>query len=520
MTSRTYIWQTERPRDQQVFLATVCKIYRKYTQGRLPSLLNLNFQIDEVPTESISPPPVHAQPTLYNGGAPSASQSSLAAPPALRSRQGSHSSIASSQMTGQESHYTAPSTRQRPSVDSRRAEGSFSSQNRPMDVGHREGPYAASASPIYGPGGQPVQQYTPVPGMGRQMSEPYEPSPLQGTTRRDYDYDDAHSRSQPRNIHVPYNEHQGMSMSISPTRVMPHFPPSGSNQGSYPNASSPLAERPSGLASRNVSEARTPTQATYGFREQAIPPPATLQIPPVQQSQPPPTPAQAGQSSEVPVEDGYASDAMLTPVPAASNGFEQALTPPALPRRNIDAPVRSEEKKRAMLPPIITNASGSSAAPRSAIAVEREQAKREAETSREQEKTPVVKEVKHVQLPPPPPPPEIDEEADREPQPRARRASFVAPPTTTPYSRDMLLRAGAGSFAQAEALLEQDDADGEEMEDATMANVEEILEGFDWGNHAVESSGSYRAGAEAIEARLLDELNALEAVSSKERLSS
>jgi uncharacterized glyoxalase superfamily metalloenzyme YdcJ len=84
----------------------------------------------------------------------------------------------------------------------------------------------------------------------------------------------------------------------------------------------------------------------------------------------------------------------------------------------------------------------------------------------------------------------------------------------------MLLRAGAGSFAQAEALLEQDDADGEEMEDATMANVEEILEGFDWGNHAVESSGSYRAGAEAIEARLLDELNALEAVSSKERLSS
>jgi hypothetical protein len=83
----------------------------------------------------------------------------------------------------------------------------------------------------------------------------------------------------------------------------------------------------------------------------------------------------------------------------------------------------------------------------------------------------------------------------------------------------MLLRAGAGSFAQAEALLGQDGANGEEMEDATMANVEEILEGFDWGNHAVESSGSYRAGAEAIEARLLDELNALEAVSSKERLS-
>lgn len=171
-----------------------------------------------------------------------------------------------------------------------------------------------------------------------------------------------------------------------------------------------------------------------------------------------------------------------------------------------------------MLPPIVTNPSNSSSTngsvTRPPALPERQQGQRESEVKQEKppveevkQEKPAGKEIKQVQFPPE----ETDDEPDREPQPRARRASFVAPPTTTPYSRDMLLR--AGSFAQAEALLEQDDADGEEMEDATMANVEEILEGFDWGNHGVESSGSFRQGAEAIESRLLDELNALEAVS-------
>lgn len=48
----------------------------------------------------------------------------------------------------------------------------------------------------------------------------------------------------------------------------------------------------------------------------------------------------------------------------------------------------------------------------------------------------------------------------------------------------------------------------EELEDETLANVEEMLEGFDWGMDSVNRQAS---GAGAIEARLLDELNALEA---------
>lgn len=91
-------------------------------------------------------------------------------------------------------------------------------------------------------------------------------------------------------------------------------------------------------------------------------------------------------------------------------------------------------------------------------------------------------------------------------QQRNRRMSFIPPPQNTPYSRDMLLR--AGSFSQAEALLGGNEAeDEEELEDATMANVEEILEGFDW------SAATGTGGGDAIEGRLLDELNALSAVS-------
>jgi hypothetical protein len=151
MTSRTYIWQTERPRDQLNFLSTTCKVYRKYTQGRLPALLNLNFSLDDdngsTQSAGPSPSPAHAQPQIQPGGMyPSAqhhpvstgSSTSLAAPPPIggRSRQNSGtSSIASSsaQTSGTgagESFYTArgDAGRQgsgRPSQDSRRGRRQF-----------------------------------------------------------------------------------------------------------------------------------------------------------------------------------------------------------------------------------------------------------------------------------------------------------------------------------------------------------------------------------------------------------
>lgn len=98
------------------------------------------------------------------------------------------------------------------------------------------------------------------------------------------------------------------------------------------------------------------------------------------------------------------------------------------------------------------------------------------------------------------------------PEPQVRRApvrreSFHPSAQNTPYSRDVLLK--AGSVGRAE-VLENEEAAEEDLEDETMANVEEMLEGFDFG---IDHSGQHHGTTEAIEARLLDELKALDAVS-------
>lgn len=94
----------------------------------------------------------------------------------------------------------------------------------------------------------------------------------------------------------------------------------------------------------------------------------------------------------------------------------------------------------------------------------------------------------------------------RTPEPPQRRVSFVPPELTTAYSRDVLL-------TQRTGLLGADvmSADEEEAADAIMANVEELIEGFDWTASAT-TGDSGRKGPDAIEQRLLDELGALENV--------
>nr|ODN75017.1 hypothetical protein L203_06555 [Cryptococcus depauperatus CBS 7841] len=42
MTTRRYIWATERPKDQNAFLTTLTKVYKSYTNGHLPELINFN----------------------------------------------------------------------------------------------------------------------------------------------------------------------------------------------------------------------------------------------------------------------------------------------------------------------------------------------------------------------------------------------------------------------------------------------------------------------------------------------
>jgi hypothetical protein len=94
-----------------------------------------------------------------------------------------------------------------------------------------------------------------------------------------------------------------------------------------------------------------------------------------------------------------------------------------------------------------------------------------------------------------------------------RRVSFVPPPLTTSYSRDVLLTQRTGLLGAD--VMSQDE---EEAADAIMANVEELIEGFDWtASAAAAAADSSRKGPDAIEQRLLDELAALENVSYRKR---
>jgi hypothetical protein len=84
------------------------------------------------------------------------------------------------------------------------------------------------------------------------------------------------------------------------------------------------------------------------------------------------------------------------------------------------------------------------------------------------------------------------------------------------YSRDILLRGSIAPSGTAAVLLEDPTAVDKELEDETLANVEELLEGFDWGSIELARADEQRSTSttEVFESRLFDELNALEAVSS------
>jgi hypothetical protein len=40
MTSRRYQWKTEKARDQVYFLNSIIKVYKTYTKGQMPELIN------------------------------------------------------------------------------------------------------------------------------------------------------------------------------------------------------------------------------------------------------------------------------------------------------------------------------------------------------------------------------------------------------------------------------------------------------------------------------------------------
>ena len=96
-----------------------------------------------------------------------------------------------------------------------------------------------------------------------------------------------------------------------------------------------------------------------------------------------------------------------------------------------------------------------------------------------------------------------------------RRQSFHPPPLNTAFSREVLLTSRTGVLPGAGLTV----ADSEGGEDAILQNVEDMLEGFDWTATAVDEYGRKKGSADAIEARLLDELGALESVSARRGIS-
>lgn len=85
--------------------------------------------------------------------------------------------------------------------------------------------------------------------------------------------------------------------------------------------------------------------------------------------------------------------------------------------------------------------------------------------------------------------------------------SFFDPPNQT--SLDRLIAGHGGPEGDGDGGGE---GDGEETAQATMASVEEMLEGYEWASEDVMGRKTARGTADLIEARLLDELMALEKV--------
>jgi hypothetical protein len=44
MTSRTYTWQSERLQEQHAFLQNIIRVYAKYTRGKTPQLIGIDFE--------------------------------------------------------------------------------------------------------------------------------------------------------------------------------------------------------------------------------------------------------------------------------------------------------------------------------------------------------------------------------------------------------------------------------------------------------------------------------------------
>ncbi|WWC99370.1 hypothetical protein V866_006271 [Kwoniella sp. B9012] len=124
MTIRRYHWTTERSKDQSHFLNSIVKVYRTYTKGELPELINFTPPAQPQPTAPnysgsdyipTPPPPMDRQGSFSS---PLGRSMELAPPNIMKqTRSGSSSSMAS----GASSHYHHSNDgRSRPSLEEER----------------------------------------------------------------------------------------------------------------------------------------------------------------------------------------------------------------------------------------------------------------------------------------------------------------------------------------------------------------------------------------------------------------
>ncbi|WWC85953.1 uncharacterized protein L201_000823 [Kwoniella dendrophila CBS 6074] len=258
MTIRRYHWTTERSKDQSHFLNSIVKVYRTYTKGDVPELINFTPSVSQqsaTPQNHNGNDYIPTPPPMDRHGSPSSplGRSMDLAPPNImkQSRSGSSTSMAS----GGSSHYQQSNDgRSRPSLD----------EERRPSLGGASGGFGRS----------PLAESS--------MPRPSIPDTSNGRTPS--------PRSVPSSGHPPNNVGQGYPASSatgqrkgSEDRLTPSELRNVSAASEYDNqpATSRMARRPSNEAMRAIAEsdkdpAVRPDPSTSRSRDYTAP--ATIDI--------------------------------------------------------------------------------------------------------------------------------------------------------------------------------------------------------------------------------------------------
>ncbi|GHJ89203.1 hypothetical protein NliqN6_5605 [Naganishia liquefaciens] len=465
MTSRSYSWHCESPHELYQFLQNLLKVYVKYTRGNLPQLSGIEYQETQSPNflspsnKNVSLPVQQSlQPPLMQDRKDSASSQGSgvgsgygSTAPSHRTGSGSVDHTAQMRSSPQERRMYFPESRQSPSPGPANLQQNLSVQKQP----------SVQQS-------QTMEQENSAPSVShtRQRTADHEisqaPQPVPSKTLIENGHSGS-SKPQRNDYATDFTREQGSSGS--------KLPLPGSGQSTLHRDASTAPPQ----ANTSVSRRNEQTRA----RSPSPPPSMTVE---------PPTPIPGDVATMETIQGARPFENDRQPSrdvsPQASRGNVEtpepshSLTAGALP------PASNATKQRARLAPIVTS------------------------TNDAEDTAGKSKPSSEVHAPESKPAEPIDRVA------RMRRASFhpsVQP--TAGYSRDVLLRSSFAVSGTAGALLEDPASTDKELEDETLANVEELLEGFDWGSVDIARGEEYRVPSttEVFESRLLDELNALEA---------